>query len=71
MKAFIGVCVAMGILKLPDLDDHWQKTYRLLEIDQWKEHMSRERFKGIMRYLRFCDEEIDKTSTKGWPRPFT
>ena len=69
MKAFIGVCVAMGILKLPDLHDYWQKTYRLFEIGQWNEHMSRERFKGIMRYLKFCDEEIDKPQPRDGQDP--
>ena len=60
MKAFIGVCVAMGILKLPDLHDYWQTSYRLFEIIEWNEHMNRDRFKAIMRYLKFCDEEVDK-----------
>lgn len=60
MKAFIRVCVAMGILKLPDLHDYWQTSYRLFEIIEWNEHMSRDRFKAIMRYLKFCDEEVDK-----------
>lgn len=60
MKAFIGFCVAMGILKLPDLHSYWQKSYRLFEIADWNEHMNRERFKSIMRYLKFCDEDVDK-----------
>lgn len=60
MKAFIGVCVAMGMLKHTDLHDYWQKSYWLFEIGQWNEHISRERFKDIMAYLKFCDEEVDK-----------
>lgn len=54
------ICCMHGILKLPDLQDWWQKSYWLPEIGQWNEHMSRKRYKGIMRYLKFCDQEVDK-----------
>lgn len=32
MKTFIGICVAMGILKLPEIHLYWQRKYSLFEI---------------------------------------
>ena len=59
MKAFFGICVAMGILKLPEIHLYWQRKYSLFEIADWNQHMSRDRFLAILRYLKFCDEEVE------------
>jgi len=32
MKPFFGICVAMGILKLPEIHLYWQRKYSLFEI---------------------------------------
>lgn len=58
-KAFFGVCIAMGILKLPEIPLYWQRKYSLFEIADWNQHMNRDRFLAILRYLKFCDEEFD------------
>ena len=59
MKTFFGICVAMGILKLPEIHFYWQRKYSLFEIADWKQHMNRDRFIAILYYLKFCDEEVE------------
>ena len=59
MKTFFGICVAMGILKLPEIHLYWQRKYSLLEIADWNQHMNCDRFIAILRYLNFCDEEVE------------
>ena len=49
MKAFFGVCLAMGILKLPLMEMYWQKKFSLFEVNDWSSAMSRNRFNSIMR----------------------
>ena len=64
MKAFFGVCLAMGILKLPLVEMYWQKKFSLFEVNDWSSAMSRNRFNAIMRYLKFCDEQVDKPAVE-------
>lgn len=64
MKAFFGVCLAMGILKLPLVEMYWQKKFSLFEVNDWSSAMSRNRFNSIMRYLKFCDEQVDKPAVE-------
>ena len=59
MKTFFGICVAMGILKLPEIHLYWQRKYSLFEIADWNQHMNRDRFMAILRYLKFCNEEVE------------
>ena len=59
MKTFFGICVAMGILKLPEIHLYWQRKYSLMEIADWNQHMNCDRFITILRYLDFCDEEVE------------
>ena len=60
MKAFLGVCLAMGILKLPLVEMYWQKKFSLFEINDCRSSAtSRNSFNAIMRYLKFCDEQVD------------
>ena len=59
MKTFFGICVAMGILELPEIHLYWQRKYSLLEIADWNQHMNCDRFIAILRYLNFCDEEVE------------
>ena len=57
VKTF-GICVAMGILKLREIHLYWQRKCTLFEIADWNQHMNRDRFIAILRYLKFCDEEV-------------
>ena len=57
MKTFFGICEAMAILKLPEIHLYWQRKYSLFEIADWNQHMNRDRFVAILRYLKLCDEE--------------
>lgn len=64
IKAFFGLCLAMGILKLPLVEMYWQKKFSLFEVNDWGDIMSRNRFSSIMRYLKFCDEQVDKPAVE-------
>ena len=64
MKAFLGVCLAMGILKLPLVEMYWQKKFSLFEINDWSSATSRNSVNAIMRYLKFCDEQVDKPAVE-------
>ena len=59
MKTFFGICVAMGILKPPEIHLYWQRKYSLFQIADWNQHMNRDSFIAILRYLKFCDEEVE------------
>lgn len=47
MKVFFGICIAMGILKLPEIPLYWQRKYSLFEIADWNQHMNRDRFLAL------------------------
>ena len=65
MKAFFGLCVAMGILRLPRIEEYWRKVDWLFLTPSFSEVMSRDRFVLIFRYLHVCDE--DKAIPRGQP----
>lgn len=64
IKAFFGLCLAMGILKLPLVEMYWQRKFSLFEVNDWGDIMSRNRFTAIMRYLKFCDKDVDKPAVE-------
>ena len=49
----------MGILKLDEIHLYWERKYNLFEIAGWNQHMNRDRFIAILRYLKCCDEEFE------------
>ena len=59
MKSFFGICVDIDILKLPEIHLYWQRQYSLFEIADWNQHMNCDRFIAVLRYLKFCDEEVE------------
>ena len=56
IKTFIGLVIAMGIIKLPSLALYWQKKRWFFDIPSFSKVMPRDRFNQIWRYLHFCDE---------------
>ena len=52
--AFLGLCILMGINKLPALRDYWKKdpTYHYSPVAS---RISRDRYTDILRYLHFVD----------------
>ena len=56
IKVFIGLVIAMGIIKLPKLELYWQKRKWFFDIPSFNKVMARDRFYQIWRYLHFCDE---------------
>ena len=57
---FFGICVAMGMLKLPEIHLYWQRKHSLFEIADWNQHMNHDRFIAILHYLKLCDEEVER-----------
>jgi hypothetical protein len=54
MQAFIGVVVAMGLVRLPELDDYWS-TDMIMRHPWFSAVFPRTRFKQILRYLH-CED---------------
>ena len=70
MKAFIGLCFAMGILRLPSKNDYWRQSKWLFQIP-FNKVMSRDNFNQIWRYLHIQNndeqpEEPDKLWKIRW-----
>lgn len=59
LQAFIGINIAMGLLKLPQVKDHWC-TSEVLSTPWFGSIMARDRFFKIMRYLHLTDSSLQK-----------
>ncbi len=57
MKAFIGIVLAMGLVRLPKMKDYWRKTCKILYLPTFSDIMPRNRFLQIYRYLHVSDDE--------------
>ena len=55
-KAFLGFSILMGINHLPSLSDYWSKDPRL-RYAPVADHISRDRFRDVSRYLHFVDND--------------
>ena len=55
MKAFIGMTILIGILKLPRLEMYWQTQHEVLGISSI---MSPIHFEQIFRYLHLADNSL-------------
>ena len=54
LQAFIGLNIAMGLLRLPQVRDYWS-TSEILSTPWFATIMSRDRFFSIMRHLHLVD----------------
>ena len=55
MKAFIGLLITMGIVKLPRFTMYWQKSSCFISTGGIFDVMSKTRFQGIFRFLHLAD----------------
>lgn len=57
VKAFIGLYLAMGIVRKPTIRSYWEHpvSNELFDIPCFREAMTRERFEKIMQYLHCKD----------------
>jgi hypothetical protein len=53
-RIFLGLFFWMGLVRLPDMKDHWS-TSHIFQNSSFTKHMSRDRFLEILRNLRFDD----------------
>ena len=56
LKAFTGLCLVMGILKLPGNTDYWRKSKRMFKT-AFNDIMTNDRFNIIWRYLHLNDRQ--------------
>ena len=59
MKAFIGLCLAMGILQLPCRNDYWRVGKPMFKTS-FNSIMPRDRFNFIWRYLHLSNNEAPR-----------
>ena len=62
MKAFLGVTLLMGLLKLPRLEDYWQKSFSYLKT-QIPVVFSKTRYEQLKRFLHVSDIAADLQAT--------
>nr|XP_039255703.1 piggyBac transposable element-derived protein 4-like isoform X1 [Styela clava]XP_039255704.1 piggyBac transposable element-derived protein 4-like isoform X1 [Styela clava]XP_039255705.1 piggyBac transposable element-derived protein 4-like isoform X1 [Styela clava]XP_039255706.1 piggyBac transposable element-derived protein 4-like isoform X1 [Styela clava]XP_039255707.1 piggyBac transposable element-derived protein 4-like isoform X1 [Styela clava] len=58
MKAFLGLIILMGIIRLPHVAMYWQKKNWILDVPSFNMIMPRDRFQTIQEHLHFCDESL-------------
>nr|XP_039248218.1 piggyBac transposable element-derived protein 4-like isoform X3 [Styela clava] len=56
MKAYLGLMIAMGIVKMPVVSMYWQTKYWILNVPSFSKIMPRDRFQDLTKFLHFCDE---------------
>lgn len=54
LRAYLGFCILMGIVREPEIRDYWSHD-ELLHYKPIAERISRKRFEEISRYLHFAD----------------
>ena len=52
--AYLGFCILMGLVQLPELEDYWRRD-EYLRYTPISDRISRDRFREISRYLHFVD----------------
>ena len=64
LQAFIGLNIAMGVLRLPQVRDYWS-TNEILATPWFPSVMSRDRFFLILRYLHLVNSTQQKKRRRG------
>ena len=59
LKAFIGMNIAMGMLRLPQIRDYWAQN-EILSTPWFPSIMLRDRFFSILRFLYLVDNSLQK-----------
>ena len=54
LKAYMGFCIFMGIVKLPTIENDWRRDVQF-HYSPIASKISRDRFRDIRRYLHFTD----------------
>ena len=64
MKAFIGMLILLGIIKLPRLEMFWQNSNKYIGIPGIANIISRNRFEQIFHFLHLADNTCDPRNDK-------
>ena len=56
IRAFVGLCFAMGVLRLPSRNDYWRRSNWLLKTN-FGRVMARDKFNLIWRYLHLANND--------------
>jgi len=62
-QAFLGIYIAIGLLRLPQIKDYWSKS-EVLATPWFPALMARDRFLAILRYLHLADSSQQKEKSK-------
>lgn len=60
MKAFIGIVLFMGIVKLPELASYWEQS-DLFSATYVQDRLSRQRFENILHHLHLTNNEDEES----------
>ncbi len=68
LKAYIGFCILMGMVRLPSIDDYWKRN-PIFRYEPIASKITRDRFREIRRYLHFVNyESLPAPGTPGSDR---
>ena len=59
LKAFIGLNLLMGVLKLPAIEDYWSKKHQLIELHGFSETMYLKQFQLLLRYFHTSNNALE------------
>lgn len=59
MKAFFGILMTMGLVKLPNMHMYWDTTTSLFNIPGVQEIMKLQKFRDILSCLQLRDSKFD------------
>ena len=65
MKAFVGMLIFMGILKLPTVELYWSGEYHYLQVHNLRRIMPRDRFFQLLRFVHI--NSVDSAQVTGNP----
>ncbi|XP_064120710.1 piggyBac transposable element-derived protein 4-like [Macrobrachium nipponense] len=57
MRAFIGIALIMGIVRLPGINDYWDTCHKPISQTWFREHFERDRFKLLLKFLHFANND--------------
>ena len=57
-KAFLGIVLTIGIVKLPEINDYWDTCHAPIRQPWFSEHFACDRFKLLLKFLHFSNNDL-------------
>lgn len=58
MRAFLGVCLNMGIVNKPTIESFWDTKHPSINTPWFSQHFKRNRFQLLLKFLHFNDNSL-------------